>query len=87
MNTISIRSSHEYDTNILQSFSAGLYNCQSINDMKIVGDILNPLCKCYERMIKAGLGKKKQCQAGKEELLNRMARFFESKIEAVVVED
>ena len=55
--------------------------------MKNVGDILNPLCKCYERMIKAGLGKKKQCQAGKEELLNRMARFFESKIEAVVVED
>ena len=55
VNTISGSSSHEYDTNISQSLSAGLQNCQSINVVKIVGAIINPLCKCDERMIEAGL--------------------------------
>ena len=38
-------------------------------------------------MIKAGLFIKDNFQAGKEDLLERMARWFEHKSEAVVVKD
>ena len=87
MNTISGLSSHEYDNDILQSLSSGLHNCQYINDMKIVGAILNPLFQCDERMIKARLCTKEKFQAGKEELLDHMACSFERESDAVVVED
>ena len=87
VNTISGRSSHEHDTDILQSLSEGLQNYQYINDMKIVGAILNPLFQCDEIMIKAGLYTKEKFQAGKEELLDCMAHFFEHKSETLVVED
>ena len=87
MNTISGRSNNKYDTNILQSLSAGIQNFQSINDMKIVDTILNPLFQCDKSMIKVGLCTNEQFQAGKVELLERMARFFERKSEAAVVED
>ena len=65
LNTISGRSSHDYDTNIPQSLSAVLHYCQYINDMKTVGAILNPLFQCDERMIKAGIRTKEYFQAYK----------------------
>ena len=37
INTIIGRSIHDYDTDIYQSLSAGLHNCQYINYMKIIG--------------------------------------------------
>ena len=55
VNTISGRSSHEYDTNNFQLFSVVLQKIQSINHMKIVGAILNPLFQCDDCMIEAGL--------------------------------
>ena len=42
MNKTSGSPSHEYDTNISQSFLAVLWNCQYINDMKMIDIILNP---------------------------------------------
>ena len=87
MNTISGCSSHEYDNDISQSLSSGVHNCQYINDMKIVGAILNSLFQCDESMIKAGLCTKEKFQAGKEELLDHMACSFERDSDAVVVED
>ena len=77
VNTISGRLSHEYDTDISQSLSAGLQNCQYNNDMEIVGAILNPLFKCDDHMIKTRLCTQEKLQDGKEELLDRMARLFE----------
>ena len=85
VNTISGRLIHEFDTNILQSLSSGLHKCHSINDMKISGAILNPFFQCDERTIKAVIFTKEKFQAGKEYLLERKARFFERKSEAVVV--
>ena len=87
VNKISGRLNNKYDTNILHSLSAGIQNFQSINDMKIVDTILNLLFQCDKSMIKVGLCTNEQFQAGKVELLERMARFFERKSEAAVVED
>ena len=52
VNTISGRSSHEYDTYIFQVLLEGLHNCQSYNDIEIVYAILNPFFKCYVQIIK-----------------------------------
>ena len=52
--------------------------------MKIIGDILNPLFQCDERMVEAGLCIKEQFQAGREELLDCMEHLFECKSETVV---
>ena len=85
LNAISVFSSHEYDTDILQSLLAGLQNCQYINDMKIIGSIHNSFFQFDERMIEAGLFTKDKFQAGKEELLDRMESFFERHSGAVIV--
>ena len=77
VNTISGRSSHEYDTNILQSFSEGLNNCQYINDMRMVGSILKYCFRCDDRMIESEICTKEKFQSGKEELLDCMAHLFE----------
>ena len=66
---------------------AVLQNFQSIHDMKIVGAILNSLFQCDERMIEAGIYTKEKFKSGKEELLDRMASFFELKSEGVVVDN
>ena len=54
--------------------------------MKMFGAILNPLFKCDDHMINTRLFTQEKLQDGKEELLDSMARFFEYKSEAVVVE-
>ena len=55
--------------------------------MKIVCAILNPLFKCYNRMIEYGLLKNELFQAVNKELLYRMACLFRRKSKAVFVED
>ena len=65
VNTINGRPSHEYETNILQSLSECLYNCQYINDMEIVGAIGNPLFKYDGIIINTELLTKDHFQYGK----------------------
>ena len=48
VNTISRFLSHEYDTYISQSFSAGLQNCQSLNEIKT---IVSSSTSCFNVMI------------------------------------
>ncbi|KAL7526373.1 hypothetical protein ACHAXR_001456, partial [Thalassiosira sp. AJA248-18] len=71
------RSSHDLDSDLTASSMAGLDDCHRLNDMKIMGAILNPLYQSDLRMVAAGMCTQEQYDAGKEELLDRMSRCYE----------
>ena len=49
--------------------------------MKIMGAILNPIFHTKLRMIDAHMCTAEQFEAGKEELLDRMERYYEHQLE------
>ena len=68
------------DKDINQKLMAGLVDCNSINEIKIMGAIVNPMFQNVRRMMSAGLCTKKQHDAGEEELLRRMKQMIDYSI-------
>jgi hypothetical protein len=85
VNTVSGSKSTELDNDLSASLMAGLENAPELNEMKILGALINPLFQCGPRMIDAGLCTEEQYESGKEELLDRMTRYHERKSETVTV--
>eukprot|EP00956_Cyclotella_meneghiniana_P017543 scaffold28760_cov36-Cyclotella_meneghiniana.AAC.2 len=54
-------------------------DASQLSDYKILGCMINPLMQSKLRMIDAGLCTEEQFEHGKEELLSRMTRYYESK--------
>ncbi|KAL7531131.1 hypothetical protein ACHAXR_003875, partial [Thalassiosira sp. AJA248-18] len=63
------------DTN--QDLKAQLDECETLNVMKIMGAIVNPLFQKKKRMVAAGLCTDEQYEAGKAELLRRITRAYD----------
>ena len=84
-NTISGAKSVDLDGVVDASLMAGFEVAPKLGDYKILGAIINPLMQNHARMIDAGLCTDKQFEVGKEELLARMTRYYESKSPAADV--
>ena len=79
-NTISRRNEHDSDINMSISLQAGLEDSPNLNEMKMMGAIVNPLMQCDEHMISAGLCTRSEFDHGKEELVSRMTQFYERSV-------
>ena len=53
-----------------------VWDSPNLNELKMMGAIVNPLMQCDERMIAAGLCTRSQFDHGKEELVSRMTQFI-----------
>ncbi|KAL7523843.1 hypothetical protein ACHAXR_000358, partial [Thalassiosira sp. AJA248-18] len=60
-----------------QDLRAQLKDCATLNIMKIMGAIVNPLFQKKKRMVAAGLCTDEQYEAGKAELLRRITRVYD----------
>ena len=77
--TFNKTSTAELDMNVKAAFMASLVEPDEIHEIKIIGALLHPLYQNEDRMIAGGLCNKRQYDAGKEELLDRIARHYERK--------
>lgn len=66
-----------------RDLKAELKNCNTLNVMKIMGAIVNPLFQNKNRMMAAGLCTELQYKHGKAELIRRIARAYD-RIEGAV---
>ena len=62
---------------------SGLCDADELPLYLIMGAICNPLMQCSERMIEAGLCTQQQYDHGKEELLQMMTSYYETREETV----
>ena len=79
-----VKDSKDFDGDIAAPLMKGLQDCDTLDDIKIMGVLLNPLFQCGPRMVEAGLCTKEQIRAGKRELLDRLKDFYERTSEACV---
>lgn len=86
-NTVSGAKSTDLDTIVDSNVMAGLENSTTLSEYKILGAILNPLFQNEARMVDAGLCTEEQFHHGKEELLDRMTRYYEQKSKVIEVND
>ena len=70
-----------------ETLMAGLIDCDSIPEMKIMGALMNPLLQNDCRMVAAGMCTWSQVEAGKEMLLDRVSRYYERQSTVVTAPD
>eukprot|EP00956_Cyclotella_meneghiniana_P043151 scaffold254822_cov139-Cyclotella_meneghiniana.AAC.1 len=66
------------ETDVSDDLFSGLVACERLSVMKMVGAIIHPLFHNRRHMIAAGLCTGMQYDAGYEELLSRLVRYYES---------
>ena len=78
-NTVSGAKSVDLDAIVDSNLMAGFENAPQLGEYKILGAMINPLMQNQAQMIDTGLCTQEQFDHGKEELLSRMTRYYESK--------
>ena len=69
-------SSVDCDTDLEKDVYEGLLDCTRINEIQLIGAMVNPLYQCQAKMIAAGRCSEEQYDAGKTELIRRMSNYF-----------